>query len=312
MESSKTRARAICNPSSGGGDYSPDQVREEFHSIDLEWIETENAEDAKKAAREWRDGLLIVVGGDGTVNEVINGIGEAGFPEGVTLGILPTGTGNDLAATLAIPEDPDEAEDTIRQNRVRTLDVARVNSEGAGERFFINVATGGLGAEVSNANGEEFKSRWGKLSYLRASLEAVKEFDVRETLLTLDGEERRVRAVNIAIGNCRYAGGGWLAAPKATPEDGMLDVVVIEDVGVGGALALTPAALASSDYLDKEGIFSARARKIQVETRPEGFQFTADGELIGDEPATFEVIPRALKVIVGAGYVPEPVEKMSK
>ncbi|MGI9048069.1 MAG: diacylglycerol/lipid kinase family protein [Rubrobacteraceae bacterium] len=248
MESSKTRARAICNPSSGGDDYSPDQVREEFHSIDLEWIETENAGDAKKAAREWRDGLLIVVGGDGTVNEVINGIGEAGFPEGVTLGILPTGTGNDLAATLAIPEDPDEAEDTIRQNRVRTL----------------------------------------------------------------DGEERRVRAVNIAIGNCRYAGGGWLAAPKANPEDGMLDVVVIEDVGVGGALALTPAALASSDYLDKEGIFSARARKIQVETRPEGFQFTADGELIGDEPATFEVIPRALKVIVGAGYVPEPVEKMSK
>lgn len=312
MESSKIRARAICNPASGGGDYSPDQVRKEFEGMDLEWIETESAGDAKEAAKEWRDGLLIVVGGDGTVNEVINGIGEAGFPEGVTLGILPTGTGNDLAATLAIPEDPDEAEDTIRQNRVRTLDVARVNSEGAGERFFINVATGGLGAEVSDANGEEFKSRWGKLSYLRASLEAVKEFDVRETLLTLDGEERKIRAVNIAVGNCRYAGGGWLAAPKANPEDGLLDVVVIEDVGVTGALALTPAALSSSDYLGKEGVFSARASKVRIETRPEGFQFTADGEIIGDEPATFEVIPHALKVIVGGGYVLEPVEKMSK
>ena len=312
MEGSKVRARAICNPASGGGDYRPDQVRKEFEGMDLEWIETESAGDAKEAAKEWRDGLLIVVGGDGTINEVINGIGEAGFPEGVTLGILPTGTGNDLAATLAIPEDPDEAEDTIRQNRVRTLDVARVNSEGAGERFFINVATGGLGAEVSDANGEEFKSRWGKLSYLRASLEAAKEFDVRETLLTLDGEERKVRAVNIAVGNCRYAGGGWLAAPKANPEDGLLDVVVIEDVGIGGILALTPAAFSSSDYLDRKGVFSVRAREIRVETRPEGFQFTADGELIGDEPATFEVLPHALKVIVGAGYVPEPAEKMSK
>ena len=164
MEGSKTKARVICNPSSGGGAYDPDELREELGGFELDWVRTEGPEDAIQAAGEWREGLLLVAGGDGTVNDVVNGLGNAGFPEGVTLGILPTGTGNDLAATLCIPEDADLAEDVIRQDRVRTLDVARVRSEGIGERFFINVATGGLGAEISRANEGELKERWGKLS----------------------------------------------------------------------------------------------------------------------------------------------------
>ncbi|MCA1728960.1 MAG: hypothetical protein LC751_06000, partial [Actinobacteria bacterium] len=174
-----------------------------------------------------------------------------------------------------------------------------------GERYFINVATGGLGAEISDANDDDLKSKWGKLSYLRASLQVARDFDVREVALYLDGEERRVRAVNMAIGNCRYAGGGWPAAPNANPEDGLLDVVVVEDIGLKELLVLTPAALAKSDYLDKEGVFFKRASEVRVETRP-GLEFTVDGEVIGDDPAEFTVIPHALKVIVGPGYVPEP------
>jgi diacylglycerol kinase (ATP) len=308
MEASTARARVICNPASGGGTWEPDLLREELSGFELDWVETEGPEDATEAAKEWHDGLLIVAGGDGTVNDVINGLGKAGFPEGVTLALLPAGTGNDLAAALAIPEDPDEAEEVIRQNRVRTLDVARVRSEGIGERFFINVATGGIGAEISEANYEELKSRWGKLSYLRASLEVARDFDVKEVTLYLDGEERKVRAVNVAVGNCRYAGGGWPAAPKANPEDGLLDIVVIEDVGLKEVLALAPAALTRSNYLDKEGVFFARAREVRVETQPPGLEFTVDGEVIGNEPVEFAVIPRALKVIVGPGYVPEPEE----
>src|ERR687893_338635 len=302
----KSRARVICNPTSGGGSYDPDEIRDELESLEVEWVQTEGPDDAIGAAEEWREGLLIVAGGDGTVNDVVNGLGRADFPESVTLGILPAGTGNDLAATLAIPEDPELAEDVIRQNRVRTLDVARVRSEGVGERFFINVATGGLGAEISDANEGEFKKRWGKLSYLRASLEVAKDFDVRELKLYLDGEPREVRAVNVVVGNCRYAGGGWLAAPKANPEDGLLDVVIIETLGLADVLQLAPQSLAKSDYLGKEGVFSARAKEIRVETQPPGLEFTADGEVIGDEPAEFSVIPQALKVIVGPEYVPEP------
>src|SRR5215216_3863193 len=229
----KSKARVICNPSSRGGAYDPDEIRDQFDGLDVEWVQTEGPDDVIRAAKEWSEGLLIVAGGDGTLNDVVNGLGRAGFPDGVTLGLLPAGTGNDLAATLCIPEDPELAEDVIRQNRIRTLDVARVRSEGVGERFFINVATGGLGAEISSVNDEELKKRWGKLSYLRASLEVARNFDVRELSLYLDGEERRVKAVNIAVGNCRYTGGGWPATPKANPEDGLLDVVVIETLGAG-------------------------------------------------------------------------------
>jgi diacylglycerol kinase (ATP) len=307
MEASKTKARVICNPSSGGGTYDPDRLREELSGFELDWINTEGPEDAKEAAAELDDGLLIVIGGDGTINDVVNGLGVAGFPQGVTLALLPAGTGNDLATTLAIPENPGEAENIIRQNRVRSLDVARVMSEGVGERFFVNVATGGLGAQISDANGEELKGKWGKLSYLRASLEVASDFEVREVALYLDGQEHRVRAVNIAIGNCRYAGGGWPAAPKANPEDGLLDVVVIEDIGLKEFLALAPTALAKYDYLDKEGVFFKRAREVRVDTQP-GLEFTVDGEVIGDDPADFVVIPRTLKFIVGPEYTPEPEE----
>jgi diacylglycerol kinase (ATP) len=302
----KSKARVICNPTSGGGAYDPDEIRHELNGMELDWIQTEGPEDAIGAAEEWREGLLLVAGGDGTVNDVVNGLGRAGFPEGITLGILPAGTGNDFAATLAIPDGPELVEEVIRQRRVRTLDVARVRSEGVGERFFINVATGGLGAEISSANDEELKKRWGKLSYLRASLEVARNFDMREITLYVDGTAHRVKAVNIAVGNCRYTGGGWPATPKAKPKDGLLDVVVIETLGAGELFNLAPAVLAESSYLDKEGVLFVRAKEVRVETQPPGLEFTADGEVIGNEPARFSVLPRALKVIVGPEYVPEP------
>src|SRR5918997_1814275 len=306
MESSELKARVICNPASSGGRYEPEELHRELEGYDLEWITTQSPGDASEAAREWRDGLLIVVGGDGTISEVVNGLGRAGFPEGVTLAILPAGTGNDLAATLAIPDDPDEAEDVLRQNRVRTLDVVRVRSEGIGEQFFINVATGGMGAEVSGAADGEMKKRWGNLSYLRASLEVAREYEAKEVTLTLDGAVRKLRAVNLAIGNCRYAGSGWLAAPRANPEDGLLDLVVIEDVGAWEVVKLAPTVLADLDYLDTEGVYFARAKEIRVETPSRGLEFPVEGEVMGDGPAEFSMIPLALKVVVGPGYVPEP------
>ena len=307
MEDSKVKARVICNPASSGGRYEPEELHRELEErYELEWITTQRPGDATEAARESRDGLLIVVGGDGTISEVVNGLGREGFLEAVTVAILPAGTGNDLTATLAIPDDPDEAQAVLRQHRVRILDVVRVRSEGIGEQFFINVATGGMGAEVSRAADGEMKKRWGKLSYLRASLEVAREYEAKEVTLTLDGVERKLRAVNLAIGNCRYAGNGWLAAPRANPEDGLLDLVVIEDVGVQEVLELAPTALADSDYLDKEGVFFARAKEIRVESSPGSLEFTVDGEVIGDEPAEFVVIPQALKVIVGPAYAPEP------
>ena len=116
----------------------------------------------------------------------------------------------------------------------------------------------------------------------------------------------------MVVGNCRYAGGGWLGAPKANPEDGLLDVVIIEKLGLTDVLQLAPQSLARSDYLGKEGVFFARAKEILVETQPPGLEFTVDGEVIGDEPAEFSVIPQALKVIVGPAYVPEPADRIGQ
>jgi diacylglycerol kinase (ATP) len=86
----------------------------------------------------------------------------------------------------------------------------------------------------------------------------------------------------------------------------LLDVVIIEKLGLADLLELAPASMTRSDYLDREGVFSARAREIRVETQPPGLEFTVDGEIVGDEPARFSVVPGALKVIVGPDYVPEP------
>jgi diacylglycerol kinase (ATP) len=99
METSKAKARVICNPSSGGGRSDVGRLRAELGSFEADWVDTGSKDEAAEAAREWREGLLIVAGGDGTINEVVNGLGQAGFPEGVTLALLPCGTGNDLAVS---------------------------------------------------------------------------------------------------------------------------------------------------------------------------------------------------------------------
>lgn len=298
--------RLVCNPVSGGWVHEPEDLCEALGDLQPELVITRGQGDALEAARGWEGGLLVVSGGDGTVNEAVNGLGEAGFPEDVTLALLPMGTGNDLAQTLEVPGDLHRSVEIVRRGAVRQLDVARIRSGAIGERFFINVATGGAGMEISEAAGDpDLKRRWGRLAYLRASFDALGDHAAREARITLDGEEHRLRAVNVTVGNCRYAGGGWPAAPRANPEDGLLDLVVIEDGRLDEILSLAPKALLRADYLDEEGVFYARARNLRVEADP-GLGFTADGELIGEEPAEFSVLPRALKVVVGPGYTPEP------
>ncbi|MDP9474389.1 MAG: diacylglycerol kinase family lipid kinase [Actinomycetota bacterium] len=307
----RSPVRVIHNPTSGGGAWDGEALlRAALKDRKVEWIRTEHLGEARGAARDLREGLLVVAGGDGTVNEVVHGLGLAGFPERVTLALLPAGTGNDLARTLAVPINPEEAVDLMRAGRTRVLDAARVRSVDVGERFFVNVAVGGVGEKVSEAADDaSFKGRWGELAYSRAFFEVARSFNAPDVRLVVDGEERRVRALNVAVGNCRYAGGGWPAAPRANPEDGLLDLVVVEETGLPGLIELGWKALAGADYLRGEGIFFARGRSIRVETVPPGgFGFNADGEIVGRGPVEFSVLPRALKVIVGPGYAPEPPE----
>ena len=297
-----TPSRIIYNPVSGGLTHEPEELHALLADLKPEMIITRGEDDARRAAGEWRSGLLIVAGGDGTVNEAVIGLAENGFPDDVTLAVVPMGSGNDLAQTLCVPPDPERAVEFIRLGNVRALDAASIVSKPVGEQYFVNVATGGLGMEISQAADDPgLKRRWGRLSYLRAFLEAVGDGAVRNVRLTLDGKEHELRAVNITVGNCRYAGGGWPAAPRANPEDGLLDVVVIGDAVVPKLASLGPKALAQADYLEDPGVFFARASTLSVEAEP-GIGFTADGELIGEAPVEFTTIPRALKMIVGPRY----------
>ena len=294
--------RVIYNPASGGEGHTPRGLYRQLQALDPELIVTESEEDVYEAAREWQSGLLVAAGGDGTVNKAVNGLGRAGFPEEVVFAVLPLGTGNDLAATLQIPSRPEDAARLLHQGEVRKLDAARIGPAGENENFFVNVATGGLGEEISEASEDkELRRRWGRLAYLRASLEAVHDHYPRRVSLDMNGKKYDLRAVNVVVGNCRYAGAGWPAAPKADPEDGLLDVVVIEDVGVTGMLSLASWSMAGDDYTKREGVFSARAANVRVEAEPE-LDFTADGEIIGKSPTDFTVLPKSLKVIVGPRY----------
>ena len=298
--------RVIRNPAAGGGAGRTEDLLRGSGIPRPEVVVTGRRGGVRRAAREWREGLLVVAGGDGTLNEAVNGLAEAGFPAGVTLALLPAGTGNDLSRTLGIPHDPRRAWEAIRAGRERTLDVARARS-GAGETFFVNAAIGGMGAEVSEAaaNGG-LKGRWKGLTYLRASLGTARKFRAHDVELTLDGAGHRLRALSVAVGNCRYAGGGRLAAPRANPEDGLLDVVAIEGAGMREILALAPTALSTPDYLDEDGVFFARAGRVEVEAPPPGMKFNSDGEVLGRGPVEFSVVPGALRVVVGPGYDPYP------
>jgi diacylglycerol kinase (ATP) len=297
----------IHNPVSGGGSLDRGRLRAALADLHPEWVTLRGPGEAREAAREWRDGLLVVAGGDGTVHEVVNGLGEAGFPGGVTLAVLPVGTGNDLAATLGMPTDLEEAAAAIGAGRTRVLDAGRVRSRGLGEAFFVNAAVGGVGVAVSKAADDEaFKGRWGRLAYLRASLGVVRGLETWEARISVDGEEHVLSAASVVVGNGRYAGGGWPVAPAADPEDGLLDLVAIEDVSLKEMLALVPRALLRADYRRSPGVFAVRGRGIRIQTVPPGgLEFNADGELIGHGPFVFSVVPRALNVVVGPGYEPQ-------
>ncbi len=253
--------------------------------------------DARKLARaalaDARD-LIVAVGGDGTINEVVNGLapdfGRA------RLGIVPLGTGNDFARTINVPDDVEAACNVLLADRRQRVDVVRVTSDE--QRFFINVSAGGFTGLVDEKLNDEMKRTWGPLAYLRSALEALPDLtDYHTTLAFDDDPPQTIKAYNVIVANGRYAGGGIPVAPRAAIDDGLLDVVVIP-VAPLPSLAVLAAQILLGQHLDNELVIARRARQLRLESRP-GMWFNTDGELVGNQPARFEVVPRALEVIVG-------------
>jgi diacylglycerol kinase (ATP) len=263
---------------------------------------------AAEAARAGAD-LVIAAGGDGTVNEVINGLTEVinGLTSDVArakLGVIPLGTGNDLARTLALPTDPQEAFQLLTTGEVRPLDLIKAETAG-GVVYGMNVAAGGFTGQMNELMTDELKATWGPLAYIRGAVSVLPNLTDYETFITWDnGPEERIQAFNIIVANGRTAAGGFMVAPTANPEDGQLDVVIVQS-GSLVDLAGIAARLLVGNYVDSDLVLHRRACQVRITSRP-GMWFNVDGELFTKEPITFSVLPQALQVIVGKGYMPEP------
>jgi len=246
----------------------------------------------KQAVAEGCD-LVVAAGGDGTINEVLNGL--APDFAGVRLGILPLGTGNDFVRTIGIPSELDTALEILTAGKERPIDVVRVDSDRT--RYFINVSAGGFSGLVDEKLTDELKRSWGPLAYLRSAVQALPDLSNYRTTITFDDEEaQELNLYNVVVANARFVAGGIPIAPQAEPDDGIVDVLLVPVASMPQLALLVPQILLGQ-HVDSELVIWRRARKLRIDSRPRMW-FNADGELIGNEPARFTVLPRALRVIV--------------
>lgn len=259
--------------------------------IDVEEHDCDGAAAMASAVRERvRDlDLVIVGGGDGTLNCVASAIVETGLP----MGILPLGTANDLARTLGLPPDPAGAARAIVAGHLRTIDVGQVNG-----RYFYNVASVGFSAELARELTHDLKRRWGVLGYAMASVRLLLRMTPFTAFIEHDGTIEKVKTVQIAVGNGRHYGGGLTVDEAAEPDDGLLHVYSLEVDHWWRLLRLAPSL--------KRGTLSAW-RDVRVFTTAEvtirtrrARSVNTDGELTGATPAVFRLIPAAVRVFAPA------------
>jgi diacylglycerol kinase (ATP) len=243
--------------------------------------------------------LIVAVGGDGTVNEVLNGlVGEAGAP-GVTLGIISTGTGSDLIRSLGIPRSPLAAGQLLRNPRPLAIDIGRVEFVWGGQtasRYFINLAGVGIDAALVRATGRRFKRLGDKPAYLAGLLTTVFNYRNVMTVTELDGKIETQKVCEVLVCNGGYGGGGMHAAPDADPADGWFDVMTIKEMGRLELLRCFPS-IYQGTHIHHPRVALRRARQITI--RPAvPLPVQADGEVVGETPVRITMLPGAIKVAV--------------
>ncbi|HKR61940.1 MAG TPA: diacylglycerol kinase family protein [Pyrinomonadaceae bacterium] len=262
------------------------------------------AEAARKGTR-----LIIACGGDGTISEVANGILLSG--KDAELGLLPSGTGGDFRKSLGIPRRSRDAAEILRTGRSRQIDVGRVTfTTSAGEqetRYFLGVASFGMTAEVIERVKQRdpkwlpFKGpKWltGRLSFGASMLQTAMESKARRVVVQPDDQaEQHLTLVALCIANARYFGGGMKIAPDAKLNDGKFDLVSIGDLGAFKIFTNAPR-LYLGAHLGMQQVGHALAAKVVARpaTKGEDISIEVDGELPGRLPATFQIVPKALRV----------------
>lgn len=299
--------RVLLNAQAGG---DADGIRQAVRlDSRAELVEADDL--AAVAEAEAREGarLVVAAGGDGTVHAVANGLMRAGTSEEdrPTLGILPMGTGNDLARTLALPlaASCGDLLDLIERGERRALDVIAVTSPD-GDCYATNACSGGFTSLIDEAMTPELKATWGAFAYAIGTARALPNMERYHTTVAWEDEPPvEVRAFNVLVANGRTIGGGTPVAPEASLEDGLLDVVVVREGGALDIARLTARAYTTRDYTEDEKILYRRVRRVEVASTPR-MEFNVDGDPLTTRPVTFEVVPGALRVVVGPEYAAYP------
>ncbi|MFQ5533954.1 MAG: diacylglycerol/lipid kinase family protein [Sphingomonadales bacterium] len=265
---------------------------------------TELARQALKAGA----GRIIVVGGDGTLHEVVNGFFEHGAPINphAVLGLLPIGTGADFARSLGLPKHPEAQIGVLHQARTRRIDVGLVRCRDEDgepyQRYFANLSSFGLSARVAGAvNSAKLPKRLGgPFAYALPALQALVSHHNSRLRLTFDGGRmQELTSAFVVAANGRYCGGGLKLAPESELADGQLDVIVVGDIGVLDGVAYI-GRVYKGTHLRHPKIDQYRTTRLVAEALDPAIPVAieADGEAFGALPAEIEILPRALKVIV--------------
>ncbi|HXJ18908.1 MAG TPA: diacylglycerol kinase family protein [Polyangia bacterium] len=303
------RPLVIINPRSGRGLTEARWARLRPELTDglgeLDSAFTTGPRDAAAIARREAEAgrrLIIAMGGDGTVSEVADGILSAGAGARTELGMIPRGTGGDFRRTLELPHDIAEAGRRIRAGTARAIDAGRVTYRGhdgqTETRHFVNVASFGFSSAVARRANSSSKRLGGRIAFLTATVGTLFSYDNTDVWISVDGgaPERR-RVLLAALGNGRFFGGGMKICPEAALDDGVFDLITVGDFSRTEVLT-NVGRLFSGTHLELEEVQSTRVRRLQAEPVEPDAQIPVelDGETPGHLPATFEILPQALRV----------------
>ena len=283
----------------GASDASVRESLEELQRLDTyAFWETAGPHDARRlgrrAAQEKMD-RVIVAGGDGTVGQVVHGIVEAGGETAV--GILPIGTGNDLARSLGLAALP--LPDLVkRAHEGRPVPIDVVKFERSGEAaYFVNAASGGFGGRVAADVRPHDKERWGGYAYWLTAVAQLVRLEAFDARIVVDGTAHKHTIYGVEIANGCYVGGGFCVAPGAVLDDGLINVTVIPQMA-RGELLLAGLAFAMSRDLDRSHLHAYQGKRIEVITQPQ-MLYSIDGEPKEAATGRFEVLEKKLRVIAG-------------
>lgn len=244
---------------------------------------------------------IIGVGGDGTLNEIVNGVflqKEVPYNE-ITIGMIPVGTGNDWCRTFNIPNDYLQAIEVIKNKKTVTQDVAKISFHNFGkedDRYFVNVAGMGFDAVVlRKSNQDKETGKVGNLVYYKNILSSLFKHKSLPCKIYIDNDSFEADVFSLNAGLCKYSGGGMMQVPNAVFNDGMIDVTIINRIRKLKVIRNIKK-LYDGSFINLKEVQTHKTKCLRVESK-HNLLLEADGEFLGNAPAEFSVVPNALSII---------------